>query len=60
MCSIKDIYIPLSVEKIYMTDDTVTTELTIHGDAGSYAEEFAAAHGIAFSTESYTNVYQFI
>jgi hypothetical protein len=57
-CSIKDIYIPSSVEEIRMTDDTVTTGLTIHGDAGSYAEEFAAAHGIAFSTEPYTNVYQ--
>lgn len=56
--SLKDIYIPASVTLIECDEEDGTgalsgcsDKLTIHGVAGSYAESWAAEHGIAFAAD---------
>ncbi len=48
---ITDAYIPASVTAIDNAFSYHHPDLIIHGEAGSYAEEYADANGITFSTE---------
>lgn len=51
-CSnLKHIYIPQTTNKIESNAFDGVSDLTIHGVSGSYAEEYANAHGIAFQSE---------
>ncbi len=53
--NLTDVYLPSSVK--YIADDAFETSnaLMVHGAEGSYAQQWAQAHGIAFESEEIKN-----
>ncbi len=54
--SLTEIHIPPSVTSMYSSAFRDSYSVTIYGQAGSYAEEFAAAQGIPFVAEAIENL----
>lgn len=57
VCNLIDIYIPESVEFIADTAFSLTSNLTIHGVNGSYAQDWAEKHSIPFVVDDIWNVF---